>query len=50
MRTVENADQIVVLDHGTVAEMGAPAELMEQNGAFARMGKLQAESQNLTQA
>ena len=45
MRTVENADQIVVLDHGTVAELSAPAELMVQNGAFARMVKLQTESQ-----
>lgn len=45
MRTVENADQIVVLDHGTVAELGAPAELMARNGAFARMVKLQTESQ-----
>lgn len=45
MRTVENANQIVVLDHGTVAEIGAPAELMEQDGIFARMVKLQTESQ-----
>lgn len=45
MRTVENADQIVVLDHGTVAELGTPAELMKQNGAFARMVRLQTESQ-----
>lgn len=45
MRTVENADQIVVLDHGTVAEMGTPSELMAQNGAFARMVKLQTEGQ-----
>jgi len=45
MRTVENADQIVVLDHGTVAELGTPAELMKQNGAFARMVQLQTESQ-----
>jgi len=45
MRTVESADQIVVLDHGTVAEKGAPAELMKQNGTFARMVQLQTESQ-----
>lgn len=48
MRTVENADKIVVLSGGTVAEMGTPAELMEKNGAFARMVKLQTESQNWT--
>ena len=45
MRTVENADQIVVLDHGAVAELGTPAELMAPNGAFARMVQLQTESQ-----
>ena len=48
MRTVENADKIVVLSGGTVAEMGTPEELMKQNGAFARMIKLQTESQAWT--
>ena len=46
MRTVENANKIVVLSDGTVAETGAPEELMKQNGAFARMVRLQTESQN----
>ena len=46
MRTVENANKIVVLSGGTVAETGTPAELMERNGAFARMVQLQTESQN----
>ncbi len=45
MRTVENADKIVVLSDGTVAEMGTPAELAKKNGIFARMVKLQTESQ-----
>ena len=48
MRTVENANKIVVLSGGMVAEMGTPAELMKQNGAFARMVQLQTESQNWT--
>ncbi len=48
MRTVKNADKIVVLSGGTVAETGAPGELMKQNGTFARMVKLQAESQSWT--
>ncbi len=48
MRTVENADKIVVLSGGTVAEMGTPAELMKQGGVFARMVNLQTESQNWT--
>jgi len=32
MRTVENADKIVVLSGGTVAETGAPGELLKQFG------------------
>ena len=48
MRTVENANKIVVLSGGTVAEMGSPEELVKKNGAFARMVKLQTESQNWT--
>lgn len=37
MRTVANANKIVVLDKGSVAEMGTPEELKEQNGIFAKM-------------
>ena len=36
MRTVENADQIIVLDGGVVAERGTHAELMKKNGLYAR--------------
>ena len=46
MRTVENASKIVVLSGGTVAETGTPEELMKKNGTFARMVRLQTESQN----
>jgi ATP-binding cassette subfamily B protein len=48
MRTVENANKIVVLSDGFVAEMGAPEALMKQKGMFAQMVKLQSESQNWT--
>ena len=41
MRTVENADKIVVLKDGVVAEQGAPAELKAADGEFARMVELQ---------
>lgn len=41
MRTVENADKIVVLAEGTVAECGRPAELLRQKGIFAKMVQLQ---------
>ena len=41
MRTVRNADKIVVLSGGTVSEQGTPDELMAANGEFSRMVKLQ---------
>ena len=44
MRTVEQADKIVVLDHGRVVEQGSPQELMTADGEFARMVRLQGES------
>ena len=44
MRTVENADQIVVLDGGVVAEQGTHEELMKKAGLYARLVKLQTAS------
>lgn len=44
MRTVENADKIVVLSGGHVAEEGMPDELMERRGIFSHMVALQKES------
>ena len=42
MRTVENADKIIVLAEGKVVEEGSPAELLaDENGVFARMHALQ---------
>lgn len=37
MRTVANADKIVVLENGNVAETGTPEALKQQNGIFSRM-------------
>ena len=37
MRTVANADKVVVLDKGRVIEAGRPEELGRQNGVFAQM-------------
>lgn len=37
MRTVANADKVVVLENGQVAECGNPEELKQQNGVFAKM-------------
>lgn len=50
MRTVAGADKIVVLSGGAVAEEGAPDVLMQKKGIYARMVKLQTESQNWTLA
>ena len=37
LSTIEQADRLVVLDHGRVIEIGSRAELLAQNGAYARM-------------
>ena len=50
MRTVSGADRIVVLKDGAVAEQGSPAELLQENGIFARMVRLQTESRSWTLA
>ena len=45
MRTVANADKIVVLKEGRVAEQGTPAELMaREGGLYRRMVELQTEA------
>ena len=46
MRTVANADKIVVLENGSVAEMGTPEELKKKNGIFARMVNRQVTNMN----
>ena len=46
MRTVENADKIIVLNDGVVAESGTHDELIRKNGIYARLVKLQMDSAN----
>lgn len=41
MRTIANADKIVVLDDGKIAEKGSPDELLSKDGLFKRMVDLQ---------
>ena len=41
MRTVANADKIVVLNDGKVSEMGPPAELMAKGGLYSHLVALQ---------
>ena len=44
MRTIENADQILVLDGGVVAERGTHEELMQKHGLYAKLVGLQTEA------
>ena len=48
LRTVENADKIIVLNKGTIAETGTHAELMEKGGIYREMYRLQRESDQWT--
>jgi ABC-type multidrug transport system fused ATPase/permease subunit len=41
LSTIRNADQILVLLHGEIAERGTHQELIEQNGLYARLSKIQ---------
>ena len=41
MRTVANADKIIVLENGRVVESGNPDELVRQKGIFSRMRERQ---------
>lgn len=41
LSTIENADRIVVLQHGKVVEQGAHTELLAANGIYARMHAVQ---------
>lgn len=41
MRTIANADKVVVLQEGQVAETGSPAELKAKGGLFSKMLEMQ---------
>ena len=43
LRTVANADQIAVLDGGSIVEMGTQAELIATGGLYARLVAVQTE-------
>ncbi len=46
MRTIENADKVIVLNEGKVVEEDNPQELIKKNGQFAKMVSLQKEAAN----
>lgn len=45
MRTIANADKIVVLDKGKVTEVGTPSELAKKGGLYAHLVALQQKQQ-----
>ncbi|MDO5717763.1 MAG: ABC transporter ATP-binding protein [Tissierellia bacterium] len=46
LNTIEEADKILVLNHGRIVEEGRHDELMERNGLYRKMYSLQRESMN----
>ena len=41
LATVQQADRILVLDHGQLVEQGTHAELVSRGGVYARLAALQ---------
>ena len=41
LSTIENADVILVMDHGRIVERGSHQELIAKNGAYARLHQMQ---------
>ena len=45
LRTIKNADQILVLEHGEIVERGTHDSLLKQDGPYARLYDLQLREQ-----
>jgi subfamily B ATP-binding cassette protein MsbA len=48
LSTIENADRIVVLDKGCIAEIGTHSELLARNGLYARLYQMQSDGNQAT--
>ncbi|MGI9277255.1 MAG: lipid A export permease/ATP-binding protein MsbA [Endozoicomonas sp.] len=48
LSTIENADRIMVMDKGRIVESGNHAELLEKNGHYARLHKMQFQEEQAT--
>ncbi|MNI46832.1 Iron import ATP-binding/permease protein IrtA [compost metagenome] len=45
LKTIQNADKIIVLDHGQLVEEGTHSELVANQGLYARLWSLQQNSE-----
>ena len=47
LSTIQNADKIIVLDHGEIKEMGSHQELLKIDGYYKRLYNLQFKSEGI---
>ena len=48
--TLSKADQVLVLDHGKVAQLGTPAELSKQDGLYKEIESIQSMNADLSES